>query len=593
MIVTCLSCAARYRIDDAEFLSGGRQVRCTQCGHHWRQPALTPEATAAEPEIAPPALEASEVVLVTDTVLEPPDRDYPSPTVAMPAPRSSRKAVSHRTATASGFFVVARIGAKALDFVLLTVLTRLLTPADFGLLAIAMVFIQVFETVFEVPVAASLMRARPLTRALLDTGFTLSTIRGLVIFGTLSAAAVGIADFYSDPRLAWLVVALALAPLARSTASIRIVLYRRRLEASPEFWLEVGGKVVSLAAAVTVAATTRSYWAIAVATVTAPTVSTVGSYFFAPYRPRFRLTEWRYFSGFIGWMTLNQVFSALLWQFDKLFLGRIVSDKVLGNFSVAGNVSNLPFQVVGAPLLQPFAAALAISHARDNLATAYQKATRGVCLIMAPVIVTLALLAHPVVALLFGATWENAAEWLSFLSLAALPGLLLQILPSLCFAIGKTGALAVRSGVEFALYLPMVAVGYFWVGIPGVIGARFLSLLVSATISLFLVRSLLKLSVREQLANLIEPTFATSVLALVLTVLTGLIREPSGRIALIAYVCGIGGVGAVTYAVTALVVWNASGRRDGLERVATNMLKSLGRRALHRGVARMRALRPS
>lgn len=500
---------------------------------------------------------------------------------------SGKSAVSHRTATASGAFVVARIGAKALDFVSLTVLARLLTPDDFGLIAIAMVFIQVVEAIFEVPVGAILIRARPLTRALLDTGFTISTIRGLVVFGVLASAALGIARFYSDPRLLWLVLALACAPLARSIASIRIVLYGRRLEARPEFWLEVGSKAASLVASITVAATTGSYWAIAVATLTAPIVSTAGSYFFAPYIPRFRLDEWRSFSGFIGWMTLNQFFSAMLWQFDKLFLGRFVTDRTLGRFYMAGNISTLPFQVIGAPILRPFSAALALSHARNTLTGAYQKATRGVCLIMAPIIIALSLLAHPIVILLLGDKWESASPWLAFLAVASLPALPMQTLPSLCVALNKAGSIAARSGIEFVLYLPMVAVGYFWLGIPGVIGAKFLSLVVSAIFSFFLVRSLINLSIREQLANLIEPAVACLVLVIVLMGLTAAIPEPRSRIGLIAYISGIGVFGMMVYGLATIVLWNKTGRRDGVERVAANILLGLGRRAKLIAVSRV------
>jgi O-antigen/teichoic acid export membrane protein len=499
---------------------------------------------------------------------------------------SRRSAVSQRTATASSAFVVARIGAKALDFISLTVLARLLTPDDFGLIAIAMVFIQVVEAIFEVPVGAILIPARPLTRALLDTGFTISAIRGLVVFGVLASAALGISHFYSDPRLVWLVLALACAPLARSIASIRIIHYGRRLAAKPEFWLEVSSKAASLVASITVAAITRSYWAIAVATLTAPIVSTAGSYFFAPYIPRFRLKEWRSFSGFIGWMTLNQFFSALLWQFDKLFLGRFVSDTTLGRFYMAGNISTLPFQVIGTPILRPFAAALAHSHSRNTLAGAFQKATRGVCLIMAPIIVALALLAHPIVSLLLGPQWESASQWLSFLALASLPALPMQTLPSLCVALNRAGSIAARSGVEFAIYLPVVALGYFSAGIPGVIGAKFFSLVVSATFSLFLVRSLLNLSIREQLANLIEPVVATSILVLILIILRAAFPEPIGRVALIAYIGGIGIAGMMAYGLAAMALWNRNGRQDGVERVVVNTLTGLGRRAKLIGASR-------
>jgi PST family polysaccharide transporter len=312
---------------------------------------------------------------------------------------------------------------------------------------------------------------------------------------------------------------------------------------------------------------------------TSPIVSTAGSYFFAPYLPRFRLSEWRAFSGFMGWITLNQLFSALLWQFDKLVLGRFVSARTLGGFYVAGNLSTLPFQVIGTPILRPFAAALAISHGRNRLVGAYQKATRGVCLIMAPIIIALALLAHPIVILLLGAKWEGASQWLAFLALASLPALPMQTLPSLCIALNRAGSIAARSGVEFALYLPMVTLGYFWLGIAGVIGAKFLSLVVSAIFSLFLVRALLNLSIREQLQNLAEPAIAALAMGLVMRVPLVTIPEPRDRIALIAYTLGVGGFGMIAYGLVAVGLWNATGRRDGAERVVVHTLKKLGQRA--------------
>jgi len=490
-----------------------------------------------------------------------------------------KSGISYRTATASGFYVIASLGARALDFISLAVLARLLTPDDFGLIAIALVFMQTIEAVFDIPIGGLLVRARPLTRALLDTGFTLTLIRGLVVFGLLASAASPIARFYSDPRLFWLVIALACAPLARAVLSIRMVLYARRLDGRPDFWLSVGSKAVSLVAAITVAATTRSYWAIAIATVTPWIASAIGSYFFAPYLPRLRLREWHFFYDFVGGMTLTQLFSALLWQFDKLFLGRLVSSETLGRFYMAGNVANLPFQVIGGPIIRPFSAALAISHARNSLVAAFQKATRAVCLVMAPIIVSIALLSTPILTLLLGDGWNGAAQWLTLLALASLPGLPIQTLWPLCIALNRTGALALRTGTEFALYVPMVVVGYFLAGIPGVIGARLLSLVVSAGISMFLVRSLLNLRIREQLADLISPAIATLALALVLAFLTTAIPAPTGRIALVAYVSGLGTVGMITYALTAVALWNAAGRPDGVERVAGSILAGLGRRA--------------
>lgn len=103
---------------------------------------------------------------------------------------------------------------------------------------------------------------------------------------------------------------------------------------------------------------------------------------------------------------------------------------------------------------------------------------------MAPIIIVLALLVHPIVALLLGAKWEGTAQWVMYLGLASRPPLPMQTLPSLCVALPEACLRAVASSSCF--YLSMVTLGYFWAGIPGVVGAKFLAHAFSAIFSLFL-----------------------------------------------------------------------------------------------------------
>ena len=117
---------------------------------------------------------------------------------------------------------------------------------------------------------------------------------------------------------------------------------------------------MALIVAVSIAILTKSYWAIAAGTVTAPVTMAFVSFFLAPYRPRFCLTQWRYFAGFLGWTSLAQILRSITWQSDTMLLGRIAGHLELGLFTTANNLSSIPLLAVLGPFPSP--ARLAVEH---------------------------------------------------------------------------------------------------------------------------------------------------------------------------------------------------------------------------------------
>ena len=165
-----------------------------------------------------------------------------------------------RAASGSAWLIAARMGTRAIDLATLMLLARLLTPADFGVVAVAMVLVQIVEAVFELPVAQVLVRAASPAhrtsgatgddRAMLDPAFTLSVARGLVVAALLAAAALPFARAYHDGRLLGLICFLALAPALRGIASPRLALYARVLDFRRDCASDLVGKLCSFGVAV-------------------------------------------------------------------------------------------------------------------------------------------------------------------------------------------------------------------------------------------------------------------------------------------------------------------------------------------------------
>ncbi len=98
---------------------------------------------------------------------------------ARAAPRQAdQPGVGSRTAGSVAWLMASRLMARGIDFITLVVLARTLSPADFGLISVAMTLIFIVEAVSELPISQSLVRLDTIGRSHLDTAFTIGLIRG-------------------------------------------------------------------------------------------------------------------------------------------------------------------------------------------------------------------------------------------------------------------------------------------------------------------------------------------------------------------------------------------------------------------------------
>ncbi|ARM89738.1 polysaccharide biosynthesis protein [Rhizobium sp. CIAT894] len=480
--------------------------------------------------------------------------------------------VSQRTATASIWTISGKFLARLLDFVSLLVLARLLSPADFGLVAIATSVLVIVETILDLPLTQALMRQPSPSQEMFATAFTLSLLRGAAISLLMILISWPMAVIYGDPRLFSLVAVLSIAPAMRSMISPRMVLFMQRFDFKREFALDLITKGSTLLFGVGVAVTTGSYWGLAVGAVAGPTAAMITSYVFAPMRPALSLSEWKHFQDMISWNTVSQVLNSINWQLDRLLLPRFTGLSTFGAFSVADNIAGIPYQTFVGPLLRPLMAAFSTVEDRRNLVVAYLKATNAITFVAAPVLIALAMLAAPTVRILVGEKWASAAPILQWLCLVSLLGLPTNIMPALAMVLDNTRSLAFRMFAEFAVRVPVTILGIAYFQVEGALGARIIAVLVAYAASLVLTRRLIGASLVAQLNSFCRPLAASlPMIAFLLWVQPMLAPMPVG-FNLIASLALCGGTAAAIFWAFALLLWQILGRPDGIETIIVQRL---------------------
>lgn len=487
-----------------------------------------------------------------------------------------------RTAQGSTWIFAGTFFARLSDMILLVLLARLLAPQDFGLVAVALSFIAILDVVTEVPLIAALVRLDRIDKRYLDTAFTIGLIRFVLIFLLVFAIASPFADFYGDPRLAEILIVLGLSPSMRVMQSPALAELFKELRFRQSFMIEVGGKLAGFATAILIGVITNSYWALVASPVAANVFNCGLSYYFAPYRPRLSLAEGRYFWGFLGWMLPAQLSIAMMWQFDRLFLGSVIPKATLGFYSIAYNLTAYVQisirRAVSQPLISSFSL---VAKEPERMRRGYLMIDSGIIMVGVPCHLLIFFLADPIVAIALGAKWAPAAPYLQWLALALLPAMARLPFRALAMAVGRTDYFFYTAAISTCIRIPSVIIGYNYAEIWGVIIAIGLTGIANAIIAMHFTRRIAGIRFVDQL----RASWRTLVgcgLPSILAWYANTYLEGLDGFALVLGLATTCLLFFIVYILAIFLLWLASGSPDGIEnRVASKIRSRLSRGSAH------------
>jgi O-antigen/teichoic acid export membrane protein len=469
--------------------------------------------------------------------------------------------VGRQTATGSILLILTRLSSRFIDLATMSILARNLSPTDFGLVAVAMTFVLLADAMLEMPVNEAMVRQPVITASQYDTAFTLGCLRGLVLSTIVVLVASPFASFYADPRLAGLLCVLSISSFSRGMRSPRLAAYHKQMSFWRDLVMEIGGKIAGFAVSTILCFWTHSYWSIAAASVVFPFAMAILSYILAPYRPRFSLSDFSAFSGFLGWMSLAQVISALSWQSDRLLMAKLTTKLEFGFFSAATDLANIPVVALFGPVMRPFLAAF--SHVQNDparLIRSYRTAVTVVAAIGLPVLVGESFLATPLVRLILGEQWLQAVPLLQWLALSLIPSLLSVAVGPLVMSMGKTEIFAKNNMIEIATKLPLLIVGAINFGFFGVIFARLGAGTVGAIYSLFMVRRFLGVRILEHLSWFWRSALSSVLMGLTLAAVQPRLSSSTETLNQLSNLLTATFLGGITYCAAMWALWTLSGR---------------------------------
>jgi O-antigen/teichoic acid export membrane protein len=333
-----------------------------------------------------------------------------------------------------------RITNRGLGFIRTIILARLLAPEDFGLLGIAMLAISTLETFSQTGFQAALIQKKENVESYLDTAWTVSAIRGVLLFLILFLSAPLVATFFNSPQATLVIKVIAVSTLLSGFRNIGILFFQKELEFNKQFIYELSATLVDVTIAITLAFMLRNVWALVWGGLAANFVRLFMSYILHPYRPHVRLDkgEFKELFGFGRWVLGSSILIFLITQGDDIFVGKMLGVTALGFYQMAYLISNLPTTEITHVISQvTFPAYSKMQDDLQRLRAAYLDTLQLTAFISIPLAGGIFILAPEFTQIFLGEKWMPMVPAMQILVLAGLARSIAATAGTLFVAIGR------------------------------------------------------------------------------------------------------------------------------------------------------------
>lgn len=380
---------------------------------------------------------------------------------------------------------VTTIVVTALQLGQLVILARLLSPSDFGFMAMTMVVVVFAQTFAAAGLSNAIIYRQDATPAQLSSIYWLGLGVGSLLYAVVLGVAPLVAAFYGEPRIHQLLALMALVFLIVPPGQQFQVLLQKTLRFDRLAATEVAGAVLGTTAAVLAALAGHGVFALVwgqltTFTTTALLLIALG---WSTWRPTLHFDP-RDLKGYLafglfqmGERSTNYFASNL----DKLLIGHLLGGVAVGIYSVAYQLIVRPMQALNPIITRVAFPVFATIQADDpRLRRGYLQVIEMIAFISTPLYLGMFALADPIVATLLGDQWHAAAAVVHILAFLGLLYSLINPIGSLLLAKGRADLGFAFNVLGLALYAVAIVVGSRW-GIEGVAWG-----LLAATVSVLL-----------------------------------------------------------------------------------------------------------
>lgn len=424
--------------------------------------------------------------------------------------------LSHKVIKGSSWLFLFQILDSGLGFIRLLIIARILSPADFGVVGIAWIIIQMINTFTQTGISQSLIHKQNANKYL-NTAWTFLILRGIILFAMLYLAAPFLGLFFNSNASIPIIQAIGLTLLLDGLNNIGTIFFYKDLSFHKQFVLQASGSLTDFIVTIILVLITHNVWSIVFGAIAHSLIQLILSFILSSYKPKIELniSYIKELNNYGRWITWSNILQFIYSQGDDILIGRVLGPTSLGVYQLAYRISNLPTtQITYIISSVMFPAYAKIQNDREAVAKIYLLVLQFITFMSFFVGIMIICFARDFTLIFLGNKWDSIVIVMQILtiwgiirSIGATTGPLLQAIGTPKYS---TQTQILQVIIMLLIFYPFTLL---W-NINGTAISVVISALIPNILIFYFLRRILNISIKQALLSIIYPSIASLITTL-------------------------------------------------------------------------------
>jgi len=358
---------------------------------------------------------------------------------------SLSKTLQEKVLVSSFWMYILEFFSKGSIILKTIILARLLVPEHFGIVGVAAIITSTLEAFSNIGFQKALIQKKVIDNNHLNTVWTISIIRGLILFFSMFMLSPLIAEFFNIPGAVTVLRVMALSFVINGINNIGTVFFTREFHFHKRAFQNSISIFFGLIVAIYLAFKLRNEWAIVFGNLSATFVNMILSYVLHPYRPKLYFDNkiFKEYFTFGKWVLFSAILLYITMQGDKIVLTKLLKVATLGIYMIAIRFASLLKIITDAVERVLF---VGYSKLQDDIylvKKAYLKVFNIIVFYCVPICGITILIAKPAVLIFLGEKWKDAIFPIQILAIAFLINVITDSANALFYGFGNLNILLI------------------------------------------------------------------------------------------------------------------------------------------------------
>ena len=313
---------------------------------------------------------------------------------------------------------VERFSTQGVQFVIMIIMARLLTPKDYGLIGMLAIFLAVSQSLIDSGFSQALIRKQQRTETDNSTVFYFNLAVGVVLYLLLFLCAPWVADFYDTPELTAVMRVVCLGVIINSLAVVQRALLSVNIDFKTQAKASFSAALISGCIGIGLAYSGYGVWALVVQQLLNLGINTGLLWLFSSWRPKW-LYSWQSFRELFAFgskLLASGLLGTLYSNIYTIVIGKLFSASNLGHYTRAQHFAEFPSSnLTGIMQRVTYPVLCSIQEDDKRLEKVYRKFLKLSAFVVFPLMLGLSAVAHPFIWVTIGYQWEFCAVLLQIL----------------------------------------------------------------------------------------------------------------------------------------------------------------------------------